>query len=85
MVPPGLDDQMGGQMGGRMVIDPSPTAGTDSIPAMIDEQHPAKIDSGELIFPKDVVLFYGTDRLMKMIEKARNPNGSNSAGPEGPA
>jgi hypothetical protein len=68
---------------GKMVVDPDPNAPTDSIPAMIDGQQPAKLDSGEFVVPRDVVMFYGTDKLQKMIEKARKPadgGQSNSAG-----
>lgn len=65
---------------GKMVIDPDPNAPTDSIPAVVDEETPAKLDSGEFVIPKDVVLFYGTDKLNKMIEKARQPEGQNGAG-----
>lgn len=62
---------------GKMVIDPDPDAPTDSIPAMVDGEQPARLDSGEFVIPKDVVLYYGTDKLSKMIEKARNPEGNN--------
>jgi hypothetical protein len=58
---------------GKMVVDPNPNAPTDSIPAMIDGQQPAALDSGEFVIPKDAVLFYGTDKLQKMIDKARKP------------
>lgn len=56
---------------GRMVMDTDPNAPTDSIPAMVDESMPAKLDSGEFVFPKDVVQFFGTDKLNKMIAQAR--------------
>lgn len=56
--------------GGRMVIDSDPNAPTDSIPAVIDGQTPAKLDSGELVFPRHAVLYYGTDKLNKMIAKS---------------
>lgn len=66
---------------GKMVVDTDPNASTDSIPAMIDGQQPAALDSGEFVMPKDAVLFYGTDKLQKMIEKARKPadGGQDSA------
>jgi hypothetical protein len=60
---------------GSQVVDPNPNAPTDSIPAVIDGQRPAALDSGEFVIPKDVVMYYGTDKLTKMIEKARNPDG----------
>lgn len=58
-------------VGGRMVMDTDPNAPTDSIPAMVDESMPAKLDSGEFVIPKDVVQFFGTDKLNKMIAQAR--------------
>ena len=67
---------------GKMLIDPDPQAGVDSIPAVIDGNRPAKMNSGEFVIPTDVVLFYGTDKLTKMIEKARvtgEPDNANSA------
>ncbi len=66
-----LSQAAGPQVDGKMVIDDDPSAGEDSIPAMIDGQHPAALDSGEMVIPKDVVLFYGTQKLQQMIEKAR--------------
>lgn len=57
--------------GGKMVMDTDPNAETDSIPAVIDGQHPAKLDSGEFVIPEDVVKFFGTDKLNKMIAAAR--------------
>jgi phage baseplate assembly protein gpV len=65
---------------GKMVVDTDPNAPTDSIPAMIDGQRPAKLDSGEFVIPKDVVMFYGTDKLQKMIDKVRNPEGGKANG-----
>lgn len=56
---------------GRMVVDPNPNAPTDSIPAVIDGQTPAKLDSGEFVIPADVVKFFGTAKLNKMIAEAR--------------
>ena len=58
-------------VGGRMVMDTDPNAPTDSIPAMVDEAMPAKLDSGEFVIPKDVVQFFGTDKLNKLIAQAR--------------
>ena len=62
---------------GEQVIDPDPNAPTDSIPAVIDGHRPAALDSGEFVIPKDVVMYYGTDKLTKMIDKARQPEGQN--------
>ena len=56
---------------GRMVMDTNPNAPTDSIPALVDESMPAKLDSGEFVIPQDVVQFFGTDKLNKMIAQAR--------------
>lgn len=61
----------GPDVSGQMVVDPDPNAPTDSIPAMIDGQQPAALDSGEFVIPADVVMHYGTEKLTKMIEKAR--------------
>ena len=63
--------------GGRMVIDSDPNAPTDSIPAVIDGNQPAKLDSGELVFPRHAVLYYGTDKLNKMIAKSKEAEGGN--------
>lgn len=69
---------------GQMVIDSDPAAPTDSIPAVIDGQTPAKLDSGELIFPRHAVLYYGTDKLNKMIAKSKEAqeggNGESATG-----
>lgn len=73
------DDGYGVDVSGKTVMDTDPNAPTDSIPAVIDGQRPAALDSGEFVIPKDVVQFYGTDKLSKMIEKARNPDGQNGA------
>jgi hypothetical protein len=65
---------------GKMVIDTEEGAGTDSIPAVIDGERPAALNSGEFVFPTDVVMFYGTDKLNKMIAKVREPSdGGKSA------
>lgn len=69
---------------GSMVIDPDPMAGTDSIPAMIDGQVPAKLDSGEFVLPEDVTRFFGTKKLNDMIQQARSAMQEANASP-GPA
>jgi hypothetical protein len=65
---------------GKMIVDTDPNAPTDSIPAMIDGQRPAALDSGEFVIPKDVVMYYGTDKLQKMIDKVRKPEGGSANG-----
>jgi hypothetical protein len=57
-------------VGGKMVVDPDPNAPTDSIPAMIDGQQPAALDSGEFVIPRHAVLFHGVDKLKKLIAQA---------------
>ena len=61
---------------GKMVIDLNPNSPTDSIPAVVDGMQPAKLDSGEIVFPKEAVMFYGIERLMRMIQKAREGLGA---------
>lgn len=61
----------GADVSGKMVVDTDPNAQTDSIPAMIDGAQPAALDSGEFVLPEDVVKFFGTERLNKMIAQAR--------------
>lgn len=56
---------------GKLVVDTNPNAPTDSIPAVVDGQAPAALDSGEFVIPADVVRFFGTDKLDKMIAQAR--------------
>lgn len=84
VVPEGgaLAQVMGPQVDGAIVMDPDPNAPTDSIPAMIDGQQPAALDSGEFVLPKDVVMYYGTEKLQKLIEKARG--GGKPAGGQQP-
>jgi len=68
---------------GKMVVDTDPAAPTDSIPAMVDGAQPAALDSGEFVLPKDVVMFYGLDKLNKMIAQARKveSDGPNAGQP----
>lgn len=62
---------------GQLLMDPDPMAETDSIPAMIDGQHPAKLDSGEFVIPESVVRFHGLEKLNKLIAQAEeNSNGT---------
>jgi hypothetical protein len=44
---------------------------SDSIPAVIDGSRPAALSSGEFVMPVEVVRFFGTDKLNKMIQQAR--------------
>ena len=55
---------------GKMVVDPDPGAPTDSIPAIIDGQRPAALDSGEFVIPDHVVRWHGIDKLNKLIQQA---------------
>ena len=72
LVPGDIEQMMGGQqVDGGMVMDADPNAPVDSIPAMIDGEQPAALDSGEFVIPADVVLHYGTEKLKKMIDAAR--------------
>jgi hypothetical protein len=66
---------------GKMVVDTDPNARTDSIPAIIDGEHPAALNHGEFVFPDDVTSYYGTKMLSGMIEKARQ--GANGSKPSG--
>lgn len=67
----GALDQM--QADEKLVMDTDPNAPTDSIPATIDGIQPARLDSGEFVMPADVVQFFGTQKLQKLIEQARKP------------
>lgn len=62
---------------GATVVDPmlGDQAPTDSIPAVVDGQAPVNLDSGEFVIPKDVVMYFGTEKLQKMIDKARQGAG----------
>ena len=66
------DPMMGGDpdVSGQMVVDPDPNAPQDSIPATIDGQHPARLDSGEFVIPANAVMFHGIDKLKKLIAQA---------------
>jgi hypothetical protein len=76
----------GGQVpdvSGQMVVDTDPEAPTDSIPAVIDGQQPAALDSGEFVLPRFAVMYHGTDKLNKLIEQAKR--GQSDAGDRGQA
>lgn len=57
-------------VGGMQVLGPG-HGKSDSIPAVIDGQRPAALSTGEFIFPKKVVDYYGTKFLDAMVSKAR--------------
>jgi hypothetical protein len=56
---------------GKMVVDTDPDAGVDSIPAVVDGEQPAALNSGEFVIPTDVVKYFGTKYLDGLIGKAR--------------
>jgi hypothetical protein len=74
--------------GGPVPPDMSPSGGaiTDDIPAEIDGQAPAQINSGEFIVPKDVVKWLGEKGMQQVVLKARKEmqggNGERPAQPE---
>lgn len=57
-------------VGGAMVRGPG-TGKSDSIPAVIDGKKTSALSTGEIVFPKQVVEFYGTKVLDAMVEKAK--------------
>jgi hypothetical protein len=63
---------MGGAVpvAGRQVFGPGGPK-SDSIPAVIDGSRPAALSDGEYVFPTEAVKFFGTDKLDKMVQKAR--------------
>jgi hypothetical protein len=78
----------GGQVpdvSGQMVVDTNPDAPTDSIPAMIDGQQPAALDSGEFVLPSFAVMYHGTDKLNKLIEQAKRGQSDGSDRGQAPA
>ena len=76
------DGGMVPDVSGKMVVDSNPQSAVDSIPAVIDGETPAALDSGEFVLPRDVVMFFGTDKLNKMIASARS---KDTNGPESSA
>lgn len=57
-------------VGGMQVLGPG-HGKSDSIPAVIDGQRFAALSTGEFVFPKKVVDYYGTKFLDAMVSKAR--------------
>jgi hypothetical protein len=68
---PGAMEQAQQGQSPKFVMDADPNAPVDSIPAVIDDEQPARLNSGEFVIPTDVVQFYGLDKLNKMIAAAR--------------
>jgi hypothetical protein len=62
-------------VGGRQVLGPG-DGKSDSIPAVIDGKRPAALSTGEFVFPVEAVRHFGMDRLNKMVEAARKPQGA---------
>lgn len=63
---------MGGAIpvAGQQVLGPGGPK-SDSIPAVIDGSRPAALSTGEFVMPTEAVQFFGTDKLNKMVQKAR--------------
>lgn len=64
--------------GGRLLRGPGDGM-SDSIPAVIDEEHPARLTDGEFVVPSDVVSHLGNgsteagaDRLYEMLDRVRH-------------
>lgn len=55
---------------GRMVTGAG-TSKSDSLPAVIDGEHPAELSKNEFVLPEEVVRYFGLNHLNRMIEKAR--------------
>ena len=74
--------------GGPVPVEASPSGGAipDDVPAVIDGQAPAQINSGEFVVPKDVVRWMGEKGLQQTILRARKEmtgqNGERPAQPE---
>ena len=73
----GLDRRMQGfasggpiAVGGRQVLGAG-TGKSDSLPAVIDDEQPAALSTGEFVLPVETVQFFGLDRLRKMVAQSR--------------
>lgn len=73
----GLDRRMEGyagggavDVGGRQVLGEG-TGKSDSLPAIIDGQHPAALSTEEFVFPVETVRHFGLAKLNKMVEQSR--------------
>ena len=75
----GLDRRMqaaGFAEGGPIAVGGRPVVGagngkSDSLPAVIDGEHPAALSTGEFVMPVEAVRHFGLDRLNKMVAAAR--------------
>lgn len=47
------------------------TGKSDSLPAVIDDEHPAALSTGEFVMPVETVQHFGLDRLNKMVAASR--------------
>ena len=73
----GLDQRMKGYatggpiaVGGRQVLGEG-TGKSDSLPAVIDDEQPAALSTGEFVLPVETVRFFGLDKLNKMVAQSR--------------
>lgn len=57
-------------VGGRSVVGAG-TGKSDSLPAVIDGEHPAALSTGEFVMPVEAVRHFGLDKLNKMVAAAR--------------
>lgn len=58
---------------GKYVIDMDPKAPVDSIPAVIDGKHPAKLDTGEyVITASDTAALGGPERVRELLDVLLN-------------
>lgn len=55
---------------GRQLLGPG-TGKSDSLPAVIDGHRPAALSTGEFVMPIEAVKHFGTDKLHKMVQAAR--------------
>jgi hypothetical protein len=62
-------------VGGNQVLGPG-DGKSDSIPAVIDGHRPAALSTGEFVMPVETVRHFGMDRLRKMVEASRKPQGN---------
>ena len=75
----GLDRRMqaaGYAEGGPIAVGGRPVVGagdgkSDSLPAVIDGEHPAALSTGEFVMPIEAVRHFGLDKLNKMVAAAR--------------
>ena len=57
-------------VGGRQVLGEG-DGKSDSLPAVIDGEHPAALSTGEFVMPVEAVQHFGLAKLNKMVEQAR--------------